>query len=158
MFHALLKAVHLLSLMLWLGGMVYGNFFVRPAAGLLAPPERVRFMHAVLGRFFSAVLVAAGLTLLSGVGMVGLAADMAAQTGGRFAMPWPWMVMALLGVLMMAIFGHIRFALYARLSRAVAAQDWPAGAAALAHIRAWVQVNLGLGVLIVLVVVLGAAY
>jgi uncharacterized membrane protein len=58
---------------------------------------------------------------------------------------------------MMLIFGHIRFSLYKRLSRAVEVLDWPAGAAALAQIRLWVLVNLGLGVLIVLVTLLGAS-
>ena len=71
-------------------------------------------------------------------------------------MPVEWMVMASLGVLMFAIFGHIRFALYKRLSRAVTAQDWPAGGAALASIRFWVMVNLAFGVVIVAVTLLGA--
>jgi uncharacterized membrane protein len=56
--------------------------------------------------------------------------------------------MTVLGVAMVAIFMHIRFALYKRLSAAVAASDWRAGGAALAQIRLWVSVNLGLGVLI----------
>jgi uncharacterized membrane protein len=51
---------------------------------------------------------------------------------------------------MVAIFMHIRFALYKRLSRAVAASEWPAGAAALAQIRLWVSVNLGLGLVVLL--------
>ena len=72
-------------------------------------------------------------------------------------MPLDWAVMAVLGVLMVAIFGHIRFVLYKRLSAAVAAQDWPAGAAQLGQIRQWVLVNLVLGLLIVVVVRLGAA-
>jgi uncharacterized membrane protein len=63
--------------------------------------------------------------------------------------------MATLGMVMMLIFGHIRFALYKRLSQAVQAADWSAGAAALAKIRISVLVNLGLGVLIVLVTLLG---
>jgi uncharacterized membrane protein len=46
---------------------------------------------------------------------------------------------------------HIRFALYKRLSQAVAASDWAAGAAALGQIRLWVSVNLGLGVVVLLV-------
>ena len=53
---------------------------------------------------------------------------------------------------MVAIFLHIRFALYKRLGRAVAAAEWAAGGAALAQIRRWVGINLALGLLIVLVV------
>jgi uncharacterized membrane protein len=52
---------------------------------------------------------------------------------------------------MVAIFMHIRFALYKRFSRAVAVSEWAAAGAALAQIRTWVSVNLGLGVLVVLV-------
>ena len=66
-------------------------------------------------------------------------------------MPLAWTVMAVLGVVMVAIFMHIRFALFKRLGRAVAASEWAAGGAALAKIRTWVSINLGLGVLIVLV-------
>jgi len=55
---------------------------------------------------------------------------------------------------MVAIFLHIRFALFKRLSRAVDAADWPAGGAALGQIRQWVAINLGLGVLIMAVTLL----
>jgi uncharacterized membrane protein len=40
----------------------------------------------------------------------------------------------------------VRFALYPRLARAVAAQDWPSGGAAMQLIRRWVAGNLALGV------------
>jgi len=55
---------------------------------------------------------------------------------------------------MVAIFLHIRFVLYKRLGRLVAAADWTAGGAALAQIRTWVSINLGLGVLVLLVTLL----
>ena len=67
------------------------------------------------------------------------------QAGGSFQMPLDWTVMATLGILMTVIFGYIRFALYKRLDRAVAAGDWVAGGAALASIRAWVAINIALG-------------
>jgi uncharacterized membrane protein len=63
--------------------------------------------------------------------------------------------MAGLGLLMVAIFGHIRFALFKRVQRASAAQDWAAGGAALKAIRDWVAVNLTIGVVIVVVVIAG---
>ena len=46
---------------------------------------------------------------------------------------------------------HIRFVLHKRLDVAVAASEWPAGGAALGQIRSWVSLNLGLGVLVLLV-------
>ena len=151
MLYATLKTLHVLSLIVWVGGMVFAHFFLRPAVATLEPPLRLRLMHDVLGRFFKAVLVASLLTLVSGVWMLGRVAKQVVQSGGSFQMPLAWTVMAVLGVLMVAIFMHIRFALYKRLGRAVEASDTAAGGAAMAQIRRWVTINLGLGVLIVVV-------
>jgi uncharacterized membrane protein len=52
---------------------------------------------------------------------------------------------------MVAIFMHIRFVLFKRLSQTVAAPEWAAGGVALAQIRTWVSINLGLGVLVLIV-------
>ncbi len=154
MIYAILKAVHVLSIIVWIGGMVFTHFFLRPAAAQLEPPVRLRFMHDVLGRFFRTVLVASLLTLVSGLWMLGRVAKQVVQSGGSFEMPLAWTVMAVLGIAMVAIFMHIRFVLYKRFGRCVAAAEWPAGAAALAQIRNWVSVNLGLGVLVLLVTLL----
>ena len=151
MIYATLKTVHVLSLIVWIGGMVFAHFFLRPAVAQLEPPVRLRLMHDVLGRFFRAVFIAALLTLASGVWMLGRVAKQVVQSGGSFDMPLSWTLMATLGVVMVAIFMHIRFALYKRLSRAVAASEWAAGGAAMAQIRTWVSINLGLGVLVLLV-------
>jgi uncharacterized membrane protein len=77
------------------------------------------------------------------------------QSGGSFQMPWAWSVMAALGVTMLLVFLYIRFVLYRRLTQAVAASDWPAGGAAMAQVRRWVAINLGLGSVILLVTLLG---
>ncbi|MDD2918929.1 CopD family protein [Rhodoferax sp.] len=155
MSYAILKTLHLLAIIVWIGGMVFAHFFLRPAVGVLEPAVRVRLMHAVLGRFFGAVLAAVAVALVTGLWMIGQVAKQVVQAGGHFSMPLEWTIMATLGIVMMLIFGHIRFGLYKRLSRAVPAADWPAGAAALAQIRSWVLVNLVLGMLIVLVTLIG---
>ena len=74
---------------------------------------------------------------------------MAGAAGGKFNMPATWIVMSILGLVMMAVFGHIRFALFKRLDTAVQAKDWPAGGKALQSIRQWVAFNLALGLVIV---------
>lgn len=129
MIYAILKTLHVLSIIVWIGGMVFAHFFLGPAVAQLEPVLRLPLMHAVLGRFSQAVLAASLLTLA-------------------------WTIMAVLGVAMVAIFMHIRFVLYKRLGRAVAASEWVAGGAALAQIRNWVSINLGLGVLVLLVTLL----
>ena len=154
MIYATLKTLHLLSVIVWIGGMVFAHFFLRPAVSQLEPPLRLRLMQDVLGRFFQAVLAASLLTLASGVWMLGRVAKQVLQSGGSFQMPMAWTVMSVLGVVMVVIFMYIRFAPYKRLARAVAASDWSSGGAALAQIRNWVSVNLGLGVLVLLVTLL----
>lgn len=137
--------------------MVFAHFFLRPAVARLEPPARLRLMHDVLGRFFQAVLAASLLTLVTGVWMLGRVAKQVVQSGGSFEMPLAWTLMATLGLLMVLIFMHIRFALFKRLGLAVAASDWSSAGLALASIRRWVSINLGIGVTVVLVTLLGAA-
>jgi uncharacterized membrane protein len=135
MIYACLKTIHLFSIVVWIGGMAFVHFFLRPAVAQLEAPVRLRLMHDVLGRFFQAVLVASLLTLAS----------------GSFEMPLAWTIMAILGVVMVAIFMHIRLVLFKRLGQAVAASEWTEGGVAMAQIRRWVSINLGTGVLVLLV-------
>lgn len=149
MLYATLKLLHLLAIVVWIGGMVFAHFFLRPAALQLEPPQRIVLMHGALQRFFQAVLVSVVIVLASGLWMIGRVAKQTVQAGLDFSMPLHWTLMASLGIVMMAIFGHIRFALFKRLDRAVQATDWSAGAAALGSIRLWVGVNLAIGVSII---------
>jgi uncharacterized membrane protein len=154
MIYTSLKLLHVLATIVWIGGMVFSHFFLRPAVMSLEVAERVRLMHEVLRRFFNAVSVAVLVTLVTGLWIIGRVAKQLVQSGAGFSMPLSWSFMAGLGILMMLIFAHIRFALFKRLSLAVQTTDWDAGSVALASIRTWVAVNLGLGVLIVALVTL----
>ena len=154
MIYATLKTLHLLSIIVWIGGMVFVHFFLRPVVAKLEPAVRLRLMHDVLGRFFQAVLAASLLTLVTGVWMLGRVAKQVVQSGGSFEMPLAWTLMAVIGVAMVAVFMHIRFVLYKRLSRAVGASDWVAGGVTLEQTRNWIAINLGLGVLVLLVTLL----
>jgi uncharacterized membrane protein len=149
MLYNLLKLSHVLSIVVWVGGMVFAHFFLRPAVAALQPPDRLSLMHAVLGRFFKAVLWLSTWAVVSGVWMIGRVAKEAVQSGGSFQMPLSWTVMATVGLAMWLIFGHIRFVLYKRMSGAVVSADWPAAGASLASIRQWVLVNMVLGLLII---------
>jgi len=146
---------HLLSVIVWVGGMFFAHVTLRPAvaATIAEPPLRLKLMQATLGRFFAWAGAAALLILISGLMMMLIAGG----SRGMFAVPPYVHVMLAVGVAMMAIFGHIRFALYKRLARAVSASEWAAGGAALASIRLWVTVNLGLGILVVMVTIIGPA-
>lgn len=158
MLYATLKTLHVLSIILWIGGMAFTLFFLRPAVADLEPPVRLRLMHDVLGRFFAAVMAMIVITLVTGAWMMGEFASQASASAPAARMPWTWMLMATLGILMMAIFGHIRFVLFMRLRRAVATTTWAAGGAAMASVRSWVRINLLLGLVIVVVVLMAGTY
>src|SRR5690606_39815598 len=102
MFYAALKLIHVLAVVFWVGGMAFAHTCLRPSVALLQPPERLRLMHAVLGRFFSGVLAAALLVLFSGLWMIGRVAKESVQAGVSFAMPLDWILMAVLGLVMIA--------------------------------------------------------
>lgn len=155
MFYAALKFIHVMAVILWVGGMLFAHCFLRPAAAQLEPPVRLRLMASVLGPFLNAVLAAILLILASGAVMIGQEASQAAQTGGAFFMPRSWTLMVSGGLVMTAIYAYIRFLLYAQLRAAVSASDWPRGGQAMGGIRRWVGVNLLLGIAIVAIVFLG---
>jgi uncharacterized membrane protein len=155
MLYALLKTIHLLSIVVWVGGMFFTLHCLRPAVAALDGPVRQRLMLDTLERFIRIVTVAVLLVLVTGGWMVNKAAQAAAQAGGKFNMPLDWYTMTVLGVLMMAVFGHIRFVLLKRLKGAVDTQAWPAGAQVLGSVRSWVTANLVLGVVIIVTTQLG---
>ncbi len=154
MLYMALKALHLLSIVLWVGGMAFVMLFLRPALALLAPPDRLKLMREVLRRFFAAVTAAAALAVVSGLWMIGRAARSAVQGGGRFAWPADWVAMTAIGLAMVVIFAVIRLVFYPRFARALEGGDAPAAAAGLARIRTWVAVNLALGVIVIVVAVM----
>lgn len=141
--------LHLLSVTVWVGGMFFAHFCVRPAMSDLSPQARLPLWEGILGRFFTWVAISIGVLLLSGGYLI-------SAFGGSHA-PWPVQAMMGLGVLMMLNFGHIRFALYPRLRLAVQAQKWPDGAKAIGGIRKMVTVNLVLGVVTIALGVMGIA-
>jgi uncharacterized membrane protein len=155
MLYASLKAVHLLAVVLWLGGMAFTLYCLQPAAKLLEPSARVPLMHAVLRRFLAVAAAAAAFIVVTGATMIGLAWTAAARTGLAFNMPLDWYAMVALFLAMLAVFVHIRVVLFRRLATAVAAARWADGAAALAMMRWEVTLNLVLGVFIVFIVRLG---
>lgn len=149
MLHATLLCLHLLAATLWVGGMAVMHFAVRPAAvQTLQPPLRLPFMAAALGRFFAWVSVAVPVLLLTGLAMM-------LGSGGLAAAHWSVHAMFGIGLVMMTVYGHIRFAAYPRLTRAVAAHEWPVAAAQLNDIRLRVALNLALGTLVFVLAVVG---
>ncbi|MEO6030507.1 MAG: CopD family protein [Burkholderiaceae bacterium] len=157
MLRAVLESIHLLSIIVWVGGMFFAVFCLRPALGVLEPIARLKLMQEVLRRFFDAVTIAIVLMLLTGGGMLAETMRALSTGGAAVALPLAWHVMVVLGLVMVGVFAHVRVVLFGRLRRAVAAQDVPAGASALAGVRFWVLINVVLGALIVVAMKVGPA-
>jgi len=64
-------ALHLLSAILWIGGMMFAHMMLRPAAAqVLEPPLRLKLWVQVFKRFFLWVWIAVITLLASGYWMV----------------------------------------------------------------------------------------
>ncbi|SEQ98328.1 Uncharacterized membrane protein [Solimonas aquatica] len=144
--HAVLLLLHLASVIIWVGGMFFAYFCLRPAAvQLLQPPQRLPLWTQTFHRFFRYVSLA--LILLIGSGL-----KMLLNVGFADAPPG-WHAMMGLGLLMAAIFAYVYGALYPRLRHHSQAGEWPAAAAALNSIRRLVAVNLFLSLLVLIAAV-----
>jgi uncharacterized membrane protein len=142
MLHQVLLFLHLAGAFVWVGGMFFAYFCLRPAAAqLLQPPERLPLWVATFERFFQFAAVAVALIVLSGFTML-------AQVGFNIA-PRGWNIMMMLGVVMAGIFAYVYVGLFPQLRQHCAAAAWPAAGAVLNAIRQWVAVNLGLAVCVV---------
>jgi len=138
---------HLAAAILWMGGMAFMVLALRgPAATLLQPPDRLKLLAAVLGRFFAVVAASIAVLLATGAWL------MVAAGPGRA--PAGWHAMAALGIVMMLVFGHIFFSPYRRLKAAVAAGDWPEGGRRMGQIALLAKTNLALGWLAIAAVML----
>lgn len=140
--------LHLASVVLWIGGMFFAYVCLRPAAvELLEPPQRLRLWRGVFSRFFVWVWGAVVLIPASGLIMLG-------QVGFAGA-PLNWHLMMTSGLVMVGIFIYVATGPYATLERAVDAEDWKTGGAALNRIRQWVGINLLLGAVTIAIATLG---
>jgi len=162
--YAAMLFLHLIGVVLWVGGMFLMHVAVRPVAvAQLPPPQRLPLLAAILGRFFGWVTAAVLVVLGTGVAMIagiGAAADSglgAFGEGMRLAHGSVHLMFAI-GLLMSLVFALIRLLPYPRLRAAVAAQDWPGAARRLDLIRKLVAINLALGLLTIAVATVGRAW
>lgn len=136
-------ALHALAAVIWVGGMAFVHWFVRPAAGALDGPVRQRLLRDILARFFPVVWTAIAVLLLSGYHMIFAGFGTFAAAGTHVH------IMQVLGIAMMLIFAHLYFAPWRRFRAAVENGDGEAGARHLGLIRRLVTVNLTLGLILV---------
>lgn len=93
----LVTAIHLLSVVIWVGGMAFLMLVLRPGLMAVEPGARITVQGALFRRFFRTVWHVMPIAVISGLLLLIL--DYGHQT-----IPWPVMVMQTGGILMAAIF------------------------------------------------------
>ncbi|MEH6457002.1 MAG: CopD family protein [Cocleimonas sp.] len=149
MFYSSLLALHVLTVVIWVGGMFFAYNFLRPAAAeMLEPPHRLKLWVATFKRFFPWVWLSVVVILITGLGMM-------------FSLPKApahILIMAALGISMMLIFGHVYFGPYKRLKNAVSNENWPEGAKHLGKIRTLVGINTIIGLVTIVIATAGRSW
>lgn len=144
-----LLLIHVLSAVIWVGGMVFAHFMMRPAALALEPPVRLPLFRRVFARFFPLVWVIVVLLLATGFAMI------VVGFGGFATAPSYVNVMMGLGIVMMLAFAHLYFNPWRRMRAALDREDLLGGATALDRIRVIVVFNLYLGLIVIAVAATG---
>ncbi len=139
-----LLAVHLLSAVIWVGGMFYTLVVLRPALSLLDAGPRLQVQMQTLKKLFFYIWHAMPLMILTGWAMVVLA------WGGFASLPWSINAMQGLGILMALIFAYTFFDPWQRLRRAVRP-----GPELITRIRNLLTLNIALGAVTIVAGALG---
>jgi uncharacterized membrane protein len=138
----LLKAVHVLCAVVWVGGMFFAYVVFRPSLSVLEAPQRLALHGQVFRRYFKIIWHVMPLSILTGFAMI------FAVFGGMAGVRWNIHVMMLLGLVMAGVFVAIFVGPY-RTFRAAP------GPAPLDTIRKLIGINLVIGLLIVVIAVVG---
>jgi hypothetical protein len=147
------KLLHLIAGIVWMGGMTFMLFALRPAAvaSMEAQPRAV-LMGQVWQRFYVWVLVAVVVLFGTGTHLYSSTFRAARLATGNGSVPLGWNVMLVLGVTMMLVFGHIFFAGFKKYRRAIAAAEWALAAKAGGLIHKMTLLNFTLGWLAIVAV------
>jgi len=139
-------ALHLLAVVVWVGGMFFAYMALRPvAATLLEPSLRLPLWSQTFARFFPWVWAAVILLPVTGYWMI------LYVFGGFSGLALYIHVMQAVGMVMILIFLHVYFAPYQRLRKAVLAGNFTAAGKQLATIRKLIGLNLILGLALIVV-------
>lgn len=140
------KLLHLVSGIVWIGGMTFMLLALRPAAlASLEAQPRARLMGEVFKRFYLLVLLSIVALFTTGTHMYTATFRAAKLATGQGSVPLGWNIMLVFGLVMMLIFGHIYFAGFKKYKRAVAAGDWSLAAKAGSLMHTMTLINFTLG-------------
>jgi uncharacterized membrane protein len=140
--------LHVLAVVIWVGGMFFAYMAARPAAQFLEPPLRLSLWSHTFARFFPWVWTAVVVLPVTGLWLI-------ARMGGLTAVGWYVHSMLALAAIMIGIFMYVFFVPYRRLDAAIARDDFSAAGRQLALIRRLIGINLSIGLVTVTLAVLG---
>lgn len=138
-------ALHILSAVVWVGGMFVAYLCLRPAVGPLEPTQRLGLWRRFFAKFFPWVWVSVVLLLVTGFWML------VSYFGGFARAPMYINIMMTLGIVMAALYVWLFHGPWLAFKRAVDGSDWPAAAAQIERIRQIIAINLPLGLIVVIV-------
>jgi uncharacterized membrane protein len=141
----LIYLLHLLGAVIWVGGMAFSVLALRPALGVLAPPERLMLLAGVFRRFFLLVWHAMPALIVTGYLML------FGWFGGFATAPWNIHVMHLTGLIMAVIFLVLFFGPWKAMRAALAHGDTAGAGQAAGRVRHLIAVNLVIGLVTVVV-------
>ena len=142
--------LHLLAVVIWVGGMFFAYMALRPvAARVLEPPQRLTLWVETFSRFFPWVWLSVVALPITGYWMT------FAVFGGFAGVGLYVHIMQALGWIMIFIYTFVYFVPYKRLRHCVAAKEFPVAGGHLATIRRLIALNLTLGIVVILVASVG---
>jgi uncharacterized membrane protein len=140
-----LLALHVVSAVIWVGGMAFAYLVLRPSVGPLDPAARLALWRRVFNLFFRWVWASMVGLLVSGYGMILL------YLGGLRGVGVHIQVMQGIGIIMMLLFVYLFVLPWRQFQAAIDKGAVPGASAVLERIRLVVATNLILGLVTVVV-------
>lgn len=142
--------LHQIASIVWIGGMFFSHFFLRPVLkDSLEPPARIQLALGVFRRFFPWVWVCIATLWLSG-GWVAIV-HYGQQVGFHV------LAMASTALVMTLVFAYLFAVPYRKMRIAVECESWREASARFSTIRTLMALNLALGLATVAIASAGPA-
>ncbi len=145
----LLHSLHVLSVIIWVGGMFFAYMILRPvAASELEPPLRLNLWRHIFNHFFPWVWAIIFIIPVTGI-------LLSTPFGDFLSSPLYILIMTVLGSAMVIVFLYLYFTPFRKIKICLDNNDLPAAALQLNLIRKLVGTNTIIGIATVLVATAG---
>lgn len=148
--YAIALFFHVNAVVLWIGGVVFLDFFLVPSLrrGMPDIATRSQFLYRMLRNFFILVWILAGILLITGYVMVDLRGDVQALMRGQWgdALSAAQWYMVLLGHVMVAIALYVFFLPFLGMRRALGQENWDRACVEAGRIRLFSMANIVIAV------------